>query len=101
MSLICILSDLNMVKCIKVYIIKLIRDDHRLTEVKIDPSCLFLIDMVYILVSAAVFFLKGCCLLEIHTKMFMDEIRFLFQDNSMVGGWGGGVRDHKDDISVC
>ena len=44
--------------------------------------------MVYILVSVAVcfvLFLKGCCLLEIHTKIFMDEIRFLFQNNSMGG----------------
>ena len=45
--------------------------------------------MVYILGSAAFFFFfKGCCLLERHTKMFMDEIGFLFQNNSMGGGNG-------------
>ena len=59
------------------------------TKVKTDPKLfLFLNDVAYILGSAAAFLKKGSCLLEIPTKIFMDEIWFLFQNNLMGRGNG-------------
>lgn len=59
------------------------------TKVKTDPKLfLFLNDVARTLGGAAACFKKGSCFLETPTKIFMDEIWFLFQNNLMGRGNG-------------